>query len=345
MGNAAQIAFTAAVDIPADVYLCTFQAATGAANEDSSEEYTPDIRQAERIQIQAGPEPSYAVVSIPMKSYAVKDEKAFTVAFSKTGPLGKIKLRSRATIHHSCRGKSTAILAGSVVDISHDAAVDAAVVTVVDDRWLLDKIMVFGQMQYDPVVAEEKAVGVFERSRADALVASGGNVAFAAAVGASVAMAAMRAQEKFVAAEPCIFNAMGWPNCVDAPSGPRFAPSLRYGYGMRDIDEPAAGKAIRRARSWTITDAIEYLRAAHYGGASSRASSPINYGNPFTPFSIIWPKNLGAMLTVADTKKNQGGNRALNNYSAEGKTLLAVLAELARKAGPFDLFIQPAGGG
>lgn len=305
MGNAASVELSASLDIEADKYIATFSAASGASDDDSSEEYVPVKFNVERIQIQAGPEPSYAVVSIPHSNFAEWDEWAFAVALRGDGPLGKIKLRSRAAVHHSCNGAGTQVLSGSVADIAHDVGTDSAVITIADDRWYLSKVTVFGQIQYDPAIP----------------------------------------REAFIAGEPCIFNAYGWPNCLDTENGPRFAPSHRYGYLRSDTEEPESGAATSKARSWTIADAIEYLRAAHSGQANLRPSSGINYGNPYLPVFISWPKNLGAQLTVTDTKKDQGGNRQLSGYIAEGQTLLAVLSDLARKAGPFDLFMQVAGQG
>lgn len=305
MSNAAKLELSSGAEVAPDVYICTFQTAVSAGYDESSSEFAPSKIIAQKIQIQAGPAPSYAVVSVPMADLAAKDETPHAVAFQKDGPLGKIKLRSRATICHTCGGSSTVILSGSVVDISHDLAMDSATVIVVDDRWLLSKITVFGQIQYDPVDG----------------------------------------WERFVAAEPCIFNTYGWPTCMDTDGGPRFAPSHRYGYTFDATAEREPGSATDRARSWRITDAIEYLRAAHYGRAGLRPQEAEYYGNPYTPASVFWPKNLGSMLVVTDKIKQLGGDRPLCNYVADGKPLVDVLSELARMAGPFDLFLTPANNG
>ncbi len=300
-------------DVEPDLYYAVFQAlAVEAENttDSATEEFTAEIRIAERIQVQAGPEPSYAIVNIPLDQ-AGGDENAFSVALQRGGIAERIKPRMRATIVHSRNGSANPILAGSVVDVVHNIGDDSLVLTIFDDRWLLDKVTIFGQIQCDPA---RKKVG-------------------------------------FVATEPCIFNMFGYPNCIDAEVersdgskagvGPRFAPYPRYGWKSTDVKEPARGKAKTRARSWYVSDVIEYLRYAHYGRTDSLPpSSATSFGHRLVGDSIRWPAGVGGALRVPD-EDGQANERLVHNLVLQGMTLGLALERVARTAGPFHLIMIP----
>jgi len=225
MGNFGSITLSSSVDVDADVYMAIIQVGMGDTG-DATEELAEEVRIAEKIVLQAGPEPSYAIVTIPLKD-GIGDEDAFSVAFQSIAR--GVKMNTRCTITHVHNGKSTALLSGTITDIQNSMQ-DSLIITVQDDRYLLEKVTVFGQIQHDPSVGES------------------GHTAF-------------------VASEPCVFNMFGFPNCIDTPHGPRFSPTIRWGWSAGGTAEPAPGSASQRARSWRTYDIAHYLRSAHYGGS------------------------------------------------------------------------------
>lgn len=300
MGNAAAVSFTNAAEFGADRLMAVF---TQVRADGSAESFAAPLRIAERVQLNAGPEPGYAVVSIPMDAFP-GEEDAFAVALSGGGPLALTRPNVRATVVAAGGfGPATPLLCGTVVDVSHGLGDDSGVLTILDDRWLLEKYTVFGQLQYDPRTL----------------------------------------QNGFAAAEPCVFNALGLPNCIDAPLGPRFAPAPRYGWAEADTAEPEPGAARERARSWRAADAVAYLRAAHYEAEAWPGTGIADYGTRFVPAgSVAWPVTLGEQLCGAESST---GERALHECALEGATLKEALVELARRAGPYELCLSPGSAG
>lgn len=272
-----------------------------------------ELRIAEKVVLHAGKEPSWAIVNIPCAQFGSGhwDESPYTVALNQNGPAGKIKLGSRATVYaRTADGKSQVLMVGTVVEVHHDIAKDSVLITIFDDRWLLSKITCFGQAQYDP---ETKKHG-------------------------------------FVSNAPCIFNLYGHPDCLDTPYGPRFAPTIRYGWkaintastsieggseGYQTDGEPSPGNAQARARSWRAVDVYQYLWDMH-ASDGKRPRCPEDYGQQKLSSDLVWPKTLGTML-------GKNGNRSLHHTSIEGLTLDAALTKIASRAGPYELYCLPIG--
>jgi hypothetical protein len=296
MGNAGTVTITSLVDVPADRYTVQISYFAGRSEEgEGTEVITSTSKDVDRIMLNRGANPSYAVARFPLDTFG--DESPFQVALTGGGLLDSIKLNTRAVVRCNPRGtgKAVAVMTGTVVDIQHDIGTDAGVITVVDDRWLLSKATVFGQLQYDPET---------------------GTAAY-------------------VTNAECVFNQFGYCNCIDSPDGPRFAPTIRYGWKGKDRDEPTPGNAVYRARSWRVSDSIAYLRAVHYPSTGFPAPTLPNYGQrTLNDAWIQWPEGLGTGLETKDGEDKS--QRVLHNWTAEGKTLLEVLVKLAQLAGPFE---------
>ena len=310
MANTGLISITSSRDVtPSTLVAAFFSAAdptttsTASNTGGNGDYYTTELRIAERVTLQAGLEPSYAIVSIPMAKMGPGnwDESAYAVAFKKSGPAAKIKLRTRVCVSmRSSSGQLTPLMTGCVVKIAHGIERDDLIVTIHDDRYLLSKVTVFGQAQYDPA----------------------------------------NSLHGFVANEPCIFNERGFPNCVDTAFGPRFAPTVRFGWtanpqtnNSERFDEPIVGTATAAARYWTVADAEKYLFDMHAAGGS-RPSGGGFYSNQRVSDWLEWPEKLGDILTA-------GANRRLHNVSCEGLNLAAALTTIAQRAGPYQIYCRP----
>lgn len=260
MGNSAVVSVAGAADVGADLYVAALHFSNGDGNDSGSESFAVETRIADRIQLMAGEEPSYAIVQIPMASWP--DEDAMAVAAVRGGPLDRAKMNTRATIsHQAIAGMSVPILTGSVFRIGHDLGADAGVVAVIDDKWLLSKVFCFGQYQYDPIDRQYYFVA------ADELIFNQGGW------------------------PSCIDSPRGFPV---------FAPSPRYGWKAGDTKEPAVGSATSRARSWRVSDAIKYLRMVHYAVNKRPPIHGLYYGNSLVDDKCItWPASLGSVLAVS----------------------------------------------
>lgn len=253
----------------------------------------------ERCQVQAGGEPGYAVVTIPMSTYW--DEQAPTVALrANGGAYFKIKQRAAIAIYDGTRGFS--VMLGSITSIAHDIGADAAVLTIQDDKWLMTKVTCGGRSVYDP---ETKSY-------------------------------------YYAPNEPLVFNLGGHPDCVDTDTGPRFAPMHRFGWrasfaGTEDYTEPVGGAALTRARSWTVGDALEYLRAMHYSGDGDMRPPHPDYGNPHCSQWLLWPQGMGS--SMGDAAK-----RILRNVSCHNMSLLQAVQTIARRGGAFDVHADVGSG-
>jgi hypothetical protein len=190
------------------------------------------------------------------------DETAPTVALMKSGPAGKIPLRSRGTIKmfEPSSKKGVTVMIGTLVQYSHDIGDDSATGMVFDDRWWMSKITVTGRFIYDPV----------------------------------------KGKFTFDGGQRLVFNERGMPNCIDAPNGlVCFAPTDRFGYSQSfstaDYDEPKPGQATDRARSWTCGDALRYLRQCHSRGLHNDVSS-VSLGRTTLPSFIEWPETVSQVI-------------------------------------------------
>lgn len=255
--------------------------------------------------LNAGESPSYALIGSPMNDYGPNayDEIAPTVALQNTGPAGRILLRSRAQVIYLEGGYSATLMNGWVVSHSHELGEDSLTTQVYDDRWMLSKYTIGGRMVYDP----------------------------------------QSGRHYWDLCNPTIFNEMGFPNCIDSPFGPRFAPCHRFGFSndmnssqaaIETFTEPEAGYATDRARSWTCADAVRYLRDVYSpSNGACRPPLPVYIGNWNLPDFLIWPETLGNVF---------GSDRPLKSFSVHNQSLLGGLCAILRKAGAYDLYCEPA---
>ncbi len=325
MGNIAKILMPNGLDIKCDILTAVFKQ-WGEGSQDPSnegygdgsgsygEEFAVEVRIAEKVVLQAGVQPSYAMVDVPMAAFGPGkyDELVYSVAFNARGP-AKLKMNTRCTVYASNpEGRSIPLLVGTVVKCSHGIKADNVIFTVYDDKWMLHKVTCFGQCQYDPI---KDIYG-------------------------------------FVADEPLIFNRFGFEDCLDTRWGPRFAPSHRFGWKNDPLNgtdggseanqlqgEPPPGKAQHRSRSWRVVDAGRYLRDMHYGKSmTKRPPSFQKYGMQTVGTGVNWPESMHDLL-----HDNAGTERILRNCVLEGLTLDMALSKLGQRAGAFELYCIPNG--
>jgi len=324
VANKAQVAIPSGKDKSVEMLLASFtlgnasninplSAEFGDGSGNYGEEFATEIRIAERIVLQSGKNPSYAIITIPMANFGPTkyDEAAFAVAAISNGPAAKILLNTRCSVFLSYSGKRVPLLNGTTINVAHDIKNDAIVVTIYCDKWMLSRVTCFGQAQYDP---EHSRYGL-------------------------------------VTNEPLVFNMFGYNTCLDTPYGPRFAPCPNYGWRVSSTSgvhggseskqsngEPSPGYATTRARRWRVNDAIEYLRDMHYLGAKKgRPASAADYGTQIVGRGLTWPAGLGQVLG------SKGGSRTLHNVSCEGLSLDAALTRVISRAGPYELYCAPGG--
>jgi len=221
-------------------------------------------------------------------------EWAPAVALQNYGPAGKVKLRSRARVSMiDSAGKKIPLLVGYLVQYAHTIDEDSVVGMVVDDRWLLSKVTCFGRSVYDPVARKRW----------------------------------------FDAGDPLVFNRDGYPDCIDGPCGPAFAPGRLYGYKPQNSIEydQEPGQGTSRARSWTCQDIVTYMRNMYYR-AGARPSHPGNYGQQQLSRYIDWPASFG---------NQKDFTRVPRNFSCENLEVGEALSRTCRKAGPFELQCNP----
>lgn len=266
---------------------------TGEYKEGAVDESHPGLRYATEVVRTIGPQYSYAYIGIPVNTFGY--EWAPAVALQRTGPAGKVKLRSRARISMiDYDGKSIPLLVGYLTQYAHSIDEDSVVGMVMDDRWLLSKVTAFGSGCYDPATK----------------------------------------MSYFDAGKPLVFNNQGYPDCIDAPEGPRFAPGRLFGYkkseAVEDGNEPSKGQARSRARSWTCADVLAYLRDMYYTG--KRPPHPQNYGNQQISLFVDWPDSLG---------NQKGFDRIVRDFRLENLEVGECIARTCKKAGPYEILMEP----
>jgi hypothetical protein len=251
---------------------------------------------ATQICLTAGESPGYGFFGVPINDFAAdKDPSAPTTALKMAGTAGKIKPGARIAFDFVNGAKTTTVLSGTLVQYVHCIHEDSVIGLVFDDKWLMSKVTVFGRATYDP----------------------------------------RNGRYFFDAGAKCIFNELGFPNCVDTPYGPRFAPFHRFGWRLNDTEEPSIGAATERARSWTVADIMEYLREMHYSSGSQPPGMK-EYGNLRVPHWVNWPKSLGHVF---------GDVRACMDFDLENKSVLQAVAMTLRRAGAYDLICRSTGAG
>lgn len=243
----------------------------------------------------------------------------------------KVALRKNPAYQNECRARlcwtdfeddEITIMCGFIVERNHDLSNDSLTLKLLDDLYTLTKYTVFGQY----------------------IMAGDGTSVY------------------FDASKPCVFNPQGWPSCMDSPYGPVHAPSPRFGWSFDTLTEPLPGNATTQARTWRVTDVIEYLRKCFVLNSDESADG-VGYAdvaqNPFPAVApkqldnqyISWPKGLGSQLIVPDNapaSTNPGATRResrfVHDMSLEADTLLAALHKVCEAAGPFKPYFTPGDG-
>lgn len=140
----------------------------------------------------------------------------------------------------------------------------------------------------------------------------------------------------FDTTDVAIFNRDGLPDCVDGPGGPFFAPGRLYGHASTaSYVEPSPGQAVTKARSWRCVDIVNYLRRMHSAGSAPK--SRCDYGNIRISKWIKWNSN------ICSSSQLPGFARIPKHCVLENESVLSGLSIVARKAGPYDITMQPNG--
>lgn len=131
------------------------------------------------------------------------------------------------------------------------------------------------------------------------------------------------------------FNRDGLPDCLDSPGGPCFAPGRIYGHSSTaQYIEPGPGQAEAKSRSWRCSDIVSYLRRMHMTG---RQASRANFGNPKLTRWVQWGSQICSSYSLP------GFARTPKNLKLENESLLSALSIVARRAGPYDITMEPSG--
>jgi hypothetical protein len=276
--------------------------AIGDSDVNAEEIKSPGIKLASSVTLIGGEQYGYAFMGIPVSNDL--DEQAPTVALVASGPCGKVLLRSRARITYREGGKAFVVFAGSLIQYVHNIEEDSAIGMIVDDKWLMDKLRIQGIVRWKPETDSEPEKYWYDSG------------------------------------QPLIFNFEGFPDCVDSPSGVRFAPVHKYGYVSTSLTyqyaEPPVGAAVYKARSWTLADIMSYLSNIY--SSSSGGSCPIVQGDNKIPELSRWvyfPDNCGTSFV--------GFTRTKKHFKLDGDTLLRAVSKTCRAAGPYDIYCESTG--
>ncbi len=255
--------------------------------------------------LSAGISASHAILASPVKAYGAGhyDEYGPSVALKRDGPAGNLRLYSRAEValRDADSFRTQQLMTGWLVSHSHQFSEDSLIQEIYDDRFWLDRITVMGCLVYDPDTNEYY----------------------------------------WDLARECTFNFLGYPDLIDSPLGPCFAPEFKFGWRQQwngeDIAEPAKGQAFRRTRSWDADDAYKYLKLCHAFTASDPLPKyPVDLGTRRTPRYIQWPP------AAANVFKKPRKMTADGGFTIDNMTVLEALEQIARKAGAYELYIRPA---
>lgn len=265
--------------------------------------YIP-AREVKTCVLNAGISPAHAFLSISVKNLGAGawSETAPTVALRQDGPAGNIKLLARTEVSYTENGNTHTLLSGWLVSHLHLLHEDAVAPELYDDRLSLDRVKVHGRLIYDP----QSQIFYWD------------------------------------SALKTIFNDLGFPNCIDSPIGPVFAPGWLYGYRAEvdgsDTTEPARGARTSRAGSWYGADAMDYFALVH--SARKRGiipPVPKEFGNTLLTSYINWPDNIGQAFTSARKLSMDGG------FVVDDMTLLEAVHAVLKKQGAYDMDFLPLG--
>lgn len=306
-----QLRTTTTKDVIAPRLVCTFD------NGDGYDGYDSPARHCDMAVLSAGGSPSYAFIPMPVRGWGpgAWDEVAPTVALQRGGPAGALKLRTKCRVYAEYNTGTNIyrvpVMNGWVVKHSHQGGEDSVITEVWDAKWILSKYTIKGRLCWDPSTN----------------------------------------RVYWDLTSPKIYNALGYPDCLDHPQlGPVFAPCHRFGYkndfdttnpaaenALDDTTEPARGAAQTRARSWTCYDALldNYNTFAPSSGGN-RPPFPVDIGNTSLPDDIVWPQGMGSIF---------GADRTLKAFSLEGYGLGDGIQAILRKAGAYDLYVEPRADG
>lgn len=280
---------------------------------DGSDYYAHPSRHVDLVVLNSGVSPSYAFIPMPLRGWGPGqwDEQAPTVALQRGGPAGALKMRTKCRIYTEYNLGSSKykvpVMNAWVVKHSHQGGEDSVITEVWDAKWILSKYTMTGRLCWDP--STDVVYWDFDK--------------------------------------PKVYNALGYPDCLDHPTlGPVFAPCHRFGFRndfdtgdasssstIEDNTEPEPGKARNRARSWRCKDALQDNQRTH-SAEGVHPPFPVDIGNMKLPDDIIWKPSIGSLI---------GDDRPLKGFGVEGMSVLDGIQAILRKAGAYDLYIQPQG--
>ena len=291
-------------------YRCSDAGNTGGS---ADKIISPGVKFCHSVTLVSGEQYSFAWIGIPINKSL--DEIANQVALRMSGPTGKVRPLSRGAIFYYENGRRVQVFAGCVGEYGHDVYSDSANGFLIDDKWLMDKVVCHGRQIWDPRPATQPQK---DKDGKPPTGTQQGGVYY------------------FDSGEPLVFNAGGIGDCMDSPQGPRFSPSI--GFGRSSVSnaagykEPAVGNARTSARSWQVSDMLRYLCDVHARGmAHSQGGHVIDQLDR----NVFWTPSLGSGIT--------GFNRIKRNFDIDGCTLLRAVGKILRAAGAYDLFMRPYG--
>lgn len=267
--------------------------------------------------LRVGPTPSTAVVRIPLA--AVQDETCPSVVGVRSTNLDAIRQGTQCCIDGYQDGTATAstpLLVGRVIDISGDIDKDEKIITIADDRYLLEAFQVIGQ---------------FHVSGTDGTEVS------------------------YRQGWPAHFNAGGMPNgvIVDIFGYPVkvFCPP---NWNIPDGQAPDQ-KSTTSASYFSIADILIYLQFIATGTAASIAGNflfypklpttviwPRGYESALADGTLNQVSSVEQINTAKETAERKG-----REFIAEGMPILAIMTEVLEAAGHFGVYLgaQKSGSG
>lgn len=256
-----------------------------------------------RVHLTTGIEPGYALCGIPIASGA--DEEAPTVAGIPGGPMGQIKIGTRARVVANVGNTQLTVLTGSVRQIEGEFGPenDECSVEIVDDRWLLKSLPVVGQW-----FADDSATGYAYRE--------------------------WRAHVEPNGQPNCVFRTVsGWPGLV-----PMFC-TPNYGLTV-DGEIPGANQASQtQACHWTPILLLEYLRFATSATAAGLASSSFDgfYPHVHPNWLCTWPNGWASAIESDATANYRNSKERV----LESQNVLSLIQEILDEVGGYSVGLGP----
>lgn len=257
---------------------------------------------ADKVTLQLGPEPSSALIRIPMA--AVSDEVAPAIAGITTSPLQGIKIGTPLKVEgytDASSGNALTLMAGRVVEIHADMKWDRAEIEMLDERWILQACQISGSFW--------------------ASGSTQGSIEYRQGI-------------------PFHTNPKGEPNALwvsDSNTGQLVPVLCPKNFGLSNGETPPASAACSTTKAchWTPWMIWKYLRFAFDSGVYTAYIATKFPWYAAVPSSIDWPPAPDSMMEQANsdiTAKSQ-------EFIWEGLNLMAALERSCNMAGPFTPYL------